>query len=101
MASALRPGGVLFTSECYADYDWAVALPATLVAAGLTEVESCGDVDLVRGATPPAELLRLTVEALRERIPGDIDVDGGLAVLADPAMFEPSIVWYTAWGRRE
>ncbi len=126
MASALRPGGVLFTSECYlgamcasstrayaemwrgfyaampgADYDWAVGLPQTLVAAGLTEVESCGDVDLVRGETPAAELLRLTVEAVRERIPGDIDVDGGLAVLADPATFEPSIVWYTAWGRRE
>lgn len=60
MATALRPGGVLFTSECYlgamrasatrayaelwrgfyaampnTDYDWAVALPATLQAAGL------------------------------------------------------------------
>lgn len=126
MASALRPGGVLFTSECYlgamcasstrayaemwrgfyaampgADYDWAVALPATLQAAGLTEVESCGDVDLVRGGTPPAELLRLTIEAVRPRMPGDIDVDAGLAVLANPITFEPSIVWYTAWGTRE
>lgn len=126
MASALKPGGLLFTSECYlgamcvsstrayaemwrgfyaampnADYDWAVALPQTLVAAGLTEVESNGDVDLVRGETPPAELLRLTVEAVRERIPGDVDVDAGLAVLVDPTAFEPGIVWYTAWGRRE
>jgi SAM-dependent methyltransferase len=126
MASALRPGGVLFTSECYlgamcasptsayaemwrgfyaampnADYDWAVALPATLVAAGLTEVEASGDVDLVRGETPAAELLGLTVEAVRERIPAEIDVDAGLAVLADPAAYEPGIVWYSAWGRRE
>lgn len=126
MASALRPGGLLFASECYlgamcasatrayaemwrgfytampgADYDWAVALPATLVAAGLAEVESSGDVDLVRGGTPPAELLRLTVEAVRDRIPGDIDVDAGLTVLADPTALEPGIVWYTAWGKRE
>jgi SAM-dependent methyltransferase len=126
MATALRPGGVLFTSECYlgamrasatrayaelwrglyaampnADYDWAVALPATLQAAGLTEVESCGDVDQVRGGTPSAELLRLTIEAVRARMPSDIDVDAGLAVLGNPTTFEPSIVWYTAWGTRE
>lgn len=34
-------------------------------------------------------------------MPGDIDVDAGLAVLGDPTTFEPSIVWYTAWGTRE
>lgn len=84
-----------------ADYDWAVALPATLQAAGLTEVESCGDVDLVRGRMPLAELLRLTVEAVRPRMPGDIDVDAGLEVLDDPTTVEPSIVWYTAWGTRK
>ncbi|MGC1852190.1 MAG: hypothetical protein WA687_07110 [Solirubrobacterales bacterium] len=55
----------------------------------------------MRGGTPLAELLRLTVEAVRARMPGDIDVDAGLAVLGDPTTFEPSIVWYTAWGTRE
>ncbi len=125
MASALRPGGILIASECYlgamrasptrafaelwrglyaampnADYDWAVALPATLQAAGLTAVEARGDVDLVRGKTPVAEFWRLTVEAVRERMPDDIDVDAGLEVLGDPETFEPSFGWYTAWGRR-
>jgi hypothetical protein len=32
-------------------------------------------------------------------MPQDIDVDAGLAVLADPATIEPSLIWYTAWGR--
>jgi SAM-dependent methyltransferase len=126
MASALRPGGVLLASECYlgamraspthafaelwrglyaampnADYDWAVALAATLQGAGLTAVEAHGEVDMVRGATPVAEFWRLTIEAVRERVPDDVDVDAGLKVLADPATFEPSFVWYSAWGRRE
>jgi SAM-dependent methyltransferase len=126
MASALRPGGLLFVSECYlgamlasptrafaemwrgfyaampnADYDWAVAVPATVQAAGLVAVDARGDVDLMRGGTPLAELLRLTVEAVRARAPDDVDVDAGLRVFGEPAAFEPSIVWYTAWGRRE
>lgn len=125
LADTLRPGGVLIASECYlgamraspnqafaelwrglyaampnADYEWAVALPATLQAAGLTEVAATGAVDVVQGATPVAEFWRLTVEAVRARMPDDVNVDAGLRVLADPASFEPSFVWYTAWGRR-
>jgi SAM-dependent methyltransferase len=125
MASALRPGGVLVASECFlgamrasstkafaelvrglyaampnAEYDWAVALPATVQAAGLTAVEACGEVGFVRGWTPVAEVFRLTFEAVRDRMPDDIGVDDGLKLLDDPATFEPSFVWYTAWGRR-
>lgn len=125
MASALRPGGILIASECHlgamrasrthafaelwrglyaampnADYEWAVALPATLHAAGLRAVDARGDVDLVRGGTPVAEFWRLTIEAVRARIPADIDIDAGLKALADPATIEPSFVWYTAWGTR-
>jgi SAM-dependent methyltransferase len=125
MAGALRPGGLLFASECYlgamraspnrafadlwrglyaampnADYEWAVSLPATLRAAGLSAVQSAGDVDLVRGGTPEAGFWRLTAEAVRSRMPSDIDVDAGLAVLRDPATLEPGFVWYTAWGTR-
>jgi len=125
MAATLRPGGILVASECYlgamrasptrayaelwrglyaampnADYEWAVSLPATLQAGGLSSVQLVGNVDLVRGSTPEAEFWRLTVEAVRERMPDDIDVDAGLAVLSDPDALEPGFIWYTAWGRR-
>jgi hypothetical protein len=84
-----------------ADYAWAPALPATLQAAGLIDVEASGSADVLIGGTPAAELLRLTVEAVRERIPANVDVDGGLARLRDPTAFEPGVVWYSAWGRRD
>jgi SAM-dependent methyltransferase len=125
MVAALRPGGLLVAEEPYlgamlasrtpayaavfealhhampnADYAWAVALPAALHAAGLSEIETRGHAEVVRGATPQAELLRLTVEAVRERIPADTDIDSGLDVLRDPEAFEPGVVWYSAWGRR-
>jgi hypothetical protein len=91
----------LYAAMPNADYEWAVALPATLQAAGLTAVEARGDVDMMRGGTPVAEFWRLTAEAVRERMPDDVDVDAGLALLDDPATYEPSFVWYTAWGTRE
>ena len=69
-------------------------------AAGLESVEARGDVRFVRGATAEAAILRLSVEAMRGRIPDDIDVEAGLRVLDDPTSFEPGIVWYTAWGKR-
>lgn len=125
LASMLKPGGVFLASECYlgamrsssnrefadlwrglyaampnADYEWAVALPADLQAAGLVDVEVSGAVDVVRGATDVASFWRLTVEAVRQRMPSDIDVDAGLGILDDPRTIEPSFVWYTAWGRR-
>jgi SAM-dependent methyltransferase len=125
MAGALRPDGLLLASECYlgamlststeacaamwralysampnADYSWAPGLPATMHAAGLIGVESCGTVDIVQGATQEAELLALTVEAVRPRIPADASIDAGIERLRDPTAFEPGIVWYTAWGRR-
>ena len=46
-----------------ADYEWAVALPATSQAAGLTSVDAHGEVDIVRGATPVADFRRLELPA--------------------------------------
>jgi 2-polyprenyl-3-methyl-5-hydroxy-6-metoxy-1,4-benzoquinol methylase len=126
MAAALRPGGVLLASECFlgamlvspteacaamwralyaampnADYAWAPSLPATMQAAGLARVEGCGTVDLVKGGTQEAELLAMTVEAVRQRIPANVNVDAGIARLRDPSAFEPGVVWYEAWGHRD
>lgn len=125
MAVTLRPDGFLLVSECYlgamlsspnaasaamwrafyaampnADYDWAPGLPATMQAAGLTGVEACGTADVVQGGTQEAELLALTVEAVRPRIPADASINAAIERLRDPTTFEPGIVWYTAWGRR-
>lgn len=79
---------------------WAPALPATLEAAGLTEVEAVGKADVVRGGTPEADVLGLTVKAVRERIPDEVDIDAGLDLLNDPTTLEPGVVWYHSWGRR-
>jgi len=125
MVAALRPGGVLLAAEPYlgamlssptpalaaiwralveampnANFLWAPALPATLESAGLTNVEATGKADVIRGGTPEADVLGLTVKAVRERIPREVDIDNGLKVLDDPATLEPGVVWYYAWGRR-
>lgn len=125
MAAALRPGGVLMAAEGFgggirlsptpavaaawggveevianADYGWAPRLPGTLQAAGLVDVDAAGHVDVVRGGSPEAEFACLTFEAVRERVSGDVDIDGAIERLRDPSAVEPGLVWYTAWGRR-
>ena len=55
---------------------------------------------MVRGGTPEADVLGLTVKAVRERIPDEVDIDAGLDLLNDPTTLEPGVVWYYAWGRR-
>jgi SAM-dependent methyltransferase len=125
MKAALRPGGLLVAEEPFlgamlasptpawvatwqalhaamphADYGWAVAIASAFQAAGLTDIETSGEADVVRGGTPEAELLRLTIEAVRPRVPAESDIDSGIELLRDPTSFEPGIVWYAAWGRR-
>ncbi len=83
-----------------ANFLWAPALPATLEAAGLTEVEATGKADVVRGGTPEADVLGLTVKAVRERMRDEVGIDAGLDLLNGPTTLEPGVVWYYAWGRR-
>jgi SAM-dependent methyltransferase len=125
MVAQLRPGGLLVAEEPYfgpmfgsptpgwvstwraygaampsADYGWAVALGAALQGAGLVGIEAAGRADVVQGDTPEAELLRLSLEAVRERLPAGSNIDEGIRLLRDPTAFEPGMVWYTASGRR-
>jgi hypothetical protein len=83
-----------------ADYAWAPRLPATLQSAGLADVEAIGRADVLRGGTPAAEFLAVTLEAVRDRISPAVDVDAGVAWLRDARTVEPGFVWYTAWGYR-
>jgi len=67
---------------------------------GLTEVEATGKVDVIRGGTPEADVLGLTVKAVRQRVPADVEINTGLKLLDHPRTLEPGVVWYYAWGRR-
>ena len=125
LKSALRPGGLLVAEEPYlgtmlasstqawvtmwkalhaamphADYAWAVTIASAFRAAGLTDIEASGTAAIIRGGTREAELFRLTIEAVRERVPPETDIDAGIQLLLDPNSFEPGIVMYSASGRR-
>jgi SAM-dependent methyltransferase len=125
MAGRMRCGGTLVADEPYfgpmfasatagwvstwraycaamssTDYEWAVGLAAALQEAALVEIKTAGRAELLQGGTPGAELLRLSLEAVRERLPSGHDIEGAIRRLRDPAAFEPGMVWYAAWGRR-
>jgi SAM-dependent methyltransferase len=125
MKAALRPGGLLVAEEPYlgamlasrtpawvatwkglyaamphADLTWAVGLASALHAAGLMDVQASGTAAIIRGGTREAELFRLTLEAVRDRVPPEADVDAGIALLRDSNSLEPGLVMYAAWGRR-
>jgi SAM-dependent methyltransferase len=124
MAASLRPGGLLFAEDPWlgtmlgaatpeyvaawkavvdvapADYLWAVGLPYALQAAGLVDVDASAETDFARGGSPLAELVGLTIGAVRPRIPAGVDIDAGIDLMGDPTSFEPGPVWYAAWGRR-
>jgi hypothetical protein len=126
MTSALRRGGYLLAEEPWlgpvwgsrrpscaaawqalaaaipADYGWAVELAQCLLDVGLTEIGAAGEAEFVRGGTPEAELLQMTLEAVRPRMPSSahVDVDAASQVYRDTSAFEPGVTWYSAWGKR-
>ena len=118
MVSALRPGGVMVATEPWlgamwasptdvyaraskavdvaipADYGWAVGLAQAFRDAGLVVIRADAASDVVQGATALAELVALTIEAVRPVVPIDVDIDSAINLLEDPDTFEPGPVWY-------
>ena len=89
-----------------AEYDWARTCPAPLVRAGLGNVAAVADVAVVQGATPIAELVGLTIDALADRSleAGLIDrdeIDPALAWLEDPASWDLAPIFVAAWGQKQ
>jgi SAM-dependent methyltransferase len=124
MFRALRPGGVMVAREPWltatfnapnsayaeawravdavvpADYEWAVGLAPAFAEAGFIDIEATVDSDMVQGATPMAQLVQLTVEAVRQRVPAGMNIDPGIAVLDDASVIHPGPIFYCATGRR-
>jgi SAM-dependent methyltransferase len=126
MMTTLRPGGLLVAEEPYlgamfastttplveiwksfyaampnADYEWAVGLAGALQAAGLKDIEGRGEADLVQGGSRYAEFLLLSLEAVQDRLPPGTDLEAATGLLRDPTVFEPGVVRYAAWRRRQ
>jgi SAM-dependent methyltransferase len=124
MSTALCSGGILLAEEPWmaalrasrksacaaawdafdavvpADYSWALELPQALLEAGLTDIGAVGEAAVVQGGTALAELIHLTLEAVRTRVTAVSDLDAAGEIYADPNIFEPGPIWYSAWGKR-
>ncbi len=131
LVASLRPGGWLLVEEgdCYplqalgsglhgevwemviagfgragVDFTWARHLPGLLHDRRLDDVGAESDVFHVEGASPAAELFRLTVTQVRElgllpeATPGQLDAWD--ALLREPGRWFPSCAIVAAWGRR-
>ncbi len=133
MIAALRPGGWLLleevdffpvqtsTSPLYIDFMlaltgtvvaasgrdclWARVLPALVSEQGLADVDGEGDLALLRGGSPMAELFQLTGEQMRHKIISSAALpaerfDAGLALLDDPKFWAFAGAGIAVWGRR-
>ena len=133
MVAALRPGGWLLLKEpdffpvytspspLYVDFMvamvntvvaasgrdcfWARALPTLVAGQGLTEVGGEGDIALLHGGSPIAELFQLTGEQIRDKMlaAGGISAErfeAALALLDDPTFWAFAGAGIAVWGQR-
>ena len=124
MGATLRSGGILLAEEPWmgalrasrkpacaaawdafdaalpADYSFALELPQALLDAGLTDIGAVGEAASIQGGTALAELIRLTLDAVRTRVPAASALDAAAEIYADPNIFEPGPIWYSSWGKR-
>jgi SAM-dependent methyltransferase len=80
-------------------------LPASLRAAGLTDVGNEGRAWVMEGGSPAARWFRLSMAQVRGRLVGpdkltDADVDRMLELFDDPAWSAITPIIFAAWGRR-
>jgi SAM-dependent methyltransferase len=88
-----------------ASYEWARALPASLSAQGLEDVECDVEVAVFPGASSYATFAAATVEALREPLLctpalSESCLEEALRALDDPGAWFFSMAMIAAWGRR-
>jgi protein-L-isoaspartate O-methyltransferase len=133
LVAALRPGGWLLleepdffpvytsTSQLYIDFMvrltgtivaasgrdcfWARVLPALVAGQGLAEVGGAGDIALLHGGSPMAELWQLTGVQTRDQVlaSGMLKVehfDAVIALLQDPTFWAFAEASIAVWGRR-
>lgn len=133
MVAALRTGGWLLleepdffpvytsTSQIYIDFMvrltgtivaasgrdcfWARALPALVAGQGLAEVGGAGDIALLHGGSPMAELWQLTAAQMRDKVlaSGVLKVEhfeAAMALLQDSTFWAFADANIAVWGRR-
>ena len=87
------------------DFTWARHLPRRLRDVGLADVDALAVARPLRGATPSADVLKLTAERLRSPLlasgllTGD-ELDSALCRYDDPDLLDYSPIIVAAWGRR-
>ena len=87
------------------DYAWPRTFPQPLIACGLDAV-GCGvEVPMMRGGSPAAEFIRLTVQALAPAMLGAAliepdDLNAVELLLTDPDFWDLGFALMSAWGRK-
>jgi SAM-dependent methyltransferase len=94
-----------FMSRAGFDSEYGRKLVHELEAVGLQDVDARGRARVYRGGTPGTAFIRLSLEALRDRIVAagqlaDEEIEEGLAAVDDPGNVFVSPLMVAAWGRK-
>jgi SAM-dependent methyltransferase len=87
------------------DFDWGRTFPEPLTRRGYRDVDAAAIAPVLRGGSPHARFLSLTLESLRHRIVeagllSDLALDEAQRLLADPEFWDLAPAFIAAWGRR-
>jgi SAM-dependent methyltransferase len=87
------------------DYTWARTFPQPLIDAGLTDVDASFETQVMRGGSPLARLMSLTIQSLGSRIvemglADEAGLEAAYQELDDPDFWDVAPSLAGAWGRR-